>query len=58
MKKHIMLVGKKISSPVKMRAILIVLTLLNPNMTTKRSYHPPMLREGGLNYKITLAVQK
>jgi len=28
----------------KFRVILTVLTLLNPNMTTKLLYHPPILR--------------
>ena len=38
-------------SLLKFRVILIVFTLLNPNMTTKLSYRPPMLSEGGLNFK-------
>jgi hypothetical protein len=31
-------------SLLKFRMILIVLVLMNPNMTTKFPYHPPMLR--------------
>jgi len=58
MKKQIILVGKKKSHPVKLRVILVVLTLLNLNTTNKLPYHPPMLGERGLNYKTTLVVQK
>jgi hypothetical protein len=39
-------------SLLKFRVILTVLTLLNPNMTTKLPYHPPVLREEGLYSKI------
>jgi len=38
-----------ICSLLKIRVILRVLTLLNPNMTTRLPYHLPMLREKGLN---------
>jgi hypothetical protein len=33
----------------KFRVILIVLKLLNPNMTNKLPCHTPVLREEGLN---------
>jgi hypothetical protein len=58
MKKQIILVSKTISLPIKLWVILVVLILLNPNMTTKVPYHPPVLRERGLNYKTKLVVQK
>jgi hypothetical protein len=58
MKKQKILVSKSISLPFKLRVILVVLTLLNPNMTTTLPYHPPGLRERGLNYKTKLVVQK
>jgi hypothetical protein len=57
MRKQKTLVSKKISLPIKLRVILVVLTLLNPNITTKLPYHPPVLRERGLNYKTKLVVQ-
>jgi hypothetical protein len=34
------------NSHLKFRVILVVLTLLNPNMTSKLPYHPPELGEG------------
>jgi len=37
---------KKKHSLLKFLVILIVLTLLTPNMTTKLPYHPPVFREG------------
>jgi len=37
--------GGKKHSLLKFWLILIVLTLLTPNMTTKLPYHPPMFRE-------------
>jgi len=42
--------AQKKSSLLKFRVIIIVLTLLTPNMTTKVPYHPPMLRERGLTF--------
>jgi len=39
------LVGWK-EFPLKIQGDSIVLTLLNPNMTTKLPYHPPVLGEG------------
>jgi hypothetical protein len=35
----------------KFRVILIALTFLNLNMTTKLPYHPPSVKEEGLNLK-------
>jgi len=42
----------------KFKVILVVLTLLNPNMTTKLPHHVQMLRESGLNHKINLVTRK
>ena len=54
--------GKKkrafLLSLLKFRAILIVLTLLNPSMTTKLPYHLLMLKKRELNYKNTFVVRK
>lgn len=36
-------------SLLKFRVIFVHLTLLNPNLPTKLPYHPPVLRERGLN---------
>jgi len=41
--------GYVFSSQLKFRVILIVLTLLNPNMTTKLLCHHPVLRERELS---------
>jgi hypothetical protein len=48
---------QKKSSLLKYRVIIVVLTLLNPNMTIKLPCHPLMLRERGLNYKITFVIE-
>jgi hypothetical protein len=48
------LVGRKKNGYLlKFRVILIVLTLLTTNMTTKLLHHPPMLREEGLYLRST-----
>jgi len=45
-------VGKeKNPSLLAFRVILTVLTMVNMNMMTKLPYHPPVLRERGLNKK-------
>jgi hypothetical protein len=38
--------------------ILIVLTLLNPNMTNELPHHPPMLLKGGWNLKTTFVIRR
>jgi hypothetical protein len=50
--------AKRKSSLLKFRVIIIILTLLNPNMTTKVPYHPPVLRERELNYKTTFVLKR
>jgi len=53
------LVGqKKKPSLIKFRVIRIVLTFLNSIMATILPYHPPMLREGGLNLKTMFVMKK
>jgi hypothetical protein len=55
----ITLVSKtKFSSLLKFRVILLVLTLLNPNMTTKLPSHPPIVKEKGLTAEATFVIQK
>jgi hypothetical protein len=49
---------KKNRSLLKLMVIVIVLTLLNPNMKTKLPCHPPLLRERGLNYKTMLLIKR
>jgi len=41
---EITLVGKMFRFLLKFRVIIIVLTLLNPNMSTKFPYHPQKVR--------------
>jgi hypothetical protein len=54
------LVDKKFffCSLIKCREILIVFTLLSPNMTTKLPCCPPLLREEGLNSKNCICNKK
>jgi hypothetical protein len=40
-----------------LRVVPIILTLLNPNTTTKLPYRQPVLRQRGLNYKIAYVLK-
>jgi hypothetical protein len=59
-KLEITLVGKTnfFRSLLKFGVILIILTLLNPSMTTKLLYHPQMLREERLNSKAKFVIKE
>jgi hypothetical protein len=48
---------KKNRSLLKLRVMLVILTLLNPKKTTKLPYCPPMLLERELSYKTTFIVK-